>query len=161
MRIILKDGRTIQTSQEEIKRMVTDALVREGFIQKSKLKRFNKPKDESLEEYVVEELHVEQTGYTKGKKLKKEDVVALFKAIQKNAAANNFYVGITCDPDRREGEHKAEFLAVIACPDKNMANDLEKTLDSKGYDAGDAVGNVHKAQSRKVYIYKKTSQTIE
>lgn len=141
--------------------MVTDALVREGFIQKSKLKWFNKPKDESLEEYVVEELKVKLAGYTHGESLTKDGVIALFDAISKYAEANKYYVGITCDPNRREEEHNAEFLAVIACPNKDKANEMEKALSGEGYDAGGAVGNVHNSDSKKVYIYKKSPKTVE
>ena len=178
MKIKLPDGRIIPYSRDVIRKQVIDELVKEGFLieekrvmsekkaatgtlQKGELKRFNNVQNEANEEYVIEELKVQLSGYTEGEKLTKKGVIALFDAIRKYAEANKYYVGITCDPNRREGEHKAEFLAIIACPDKDKANDLEMTLDGKGYDAGDAVGNVHKVQSKKVYIYKKTSQTIE
>ena len=178
MKIILPDGRVISSNREIIERMVKDSLAKRGLIRegqnakpsektingtnpKGEFKRVNTFQKESADEYIVEELRVELARYTKGDRLTKDGDIALFNAISKHAAAKKYYVGITCDLDRREGEHSAEFLAVIACPDKDKANDLEMTLDGKGYDAGDAVGNVHKVQSKKVYIYKKTSQTIE
>ena len=163
MKIILKDGRIIQTRQEEIIRMVKESLIKEGLLQeeeRSELKRFNKPQEAS-EDYVIEELQVELAGYSQGKKLTKEGVKALFDAIRRHAAANKYYVGITCDPSRREGEHNADFLAVVTCPNKDKANEMEKALDDKGFDAGSSVGNVHKSKSKKVYIYKKTSKTVE
>lgn len=177
MKIILRDGRIIPSRKESLEKLVNDYFAKKGLLRKGQhvkllektanstlrkgeLKRFNKSQ-EAQKEYVVEELKVELAGYTQGDKLTKDGVIAMFDAISKHAAANNYYVGITCDPDRREGEHKAEFLAVIGCPNKDKANELESELSCEGYDAGDAVGNVHKSQSKKVYIYKKTSKTVE
>lgn len=177
MKIILSNGQVIQTSREIIERMVKESLAKRGLLRekqqampmektanssltKFKLKRFNKPQEAS-EDYVIEELNVVLSGYTKGDKLTKDGVVALFDAISKHAEANKYYVGITCDPNRREEEHNAEFLAVIACPNKDKANDMERTLSGEGYDAGGAVGNVHNSDSKKVYIYKKSPKTVE
>lgn len=150
------NGQVIPSSREIIAGQVRDALAKQG-----ELRRFNNPQGESKEEYVVEDLNVKISGYKKGETLTKDGVIALFGAISNDAAAKKYYVGITCDPERREDEHNAEFIAVIACPNKNKANEMEKALSGEGYDAGDAVGNVHKVQSKKVYIYKKTPKTIE
>ena len=150
------NGQVIPSSREIIAGQVRDTLAKQG-----ELRRFNKPQEGSKEEYVVEELKVKLTGYTEGETLSKDGVIALFGAISDDAAAKKYYVGITCDPERREGEHNAEFLAVIACPNKDKANEMEKALSGEGYDAGGAVGNVHNSDSKKVYIYKKSPKTVE
>ena len=114
-----------------------------------------------IRDNTLEELNIPIAGYQKGNKLSKDEVIALFKKIKGHADANQFYVGITCDPDRREGEHKADFLAVVDCPTMEAAQDLEARADEYGFDAGDVQGNVHKSSSKKVYIYKKTPDTEE
>ena len=167
IKIKLPDGRVIPSSNEIVAEQVTNALLKQGrhvnpmehtassTLPKGELKRFNNSRNAAKEEYVLEELKVQLSGYTEGEKLTKKGVIALFNAIIQNTDANKYYVGITCDPDRRAKEHDAEFIAVISCPNKDKANEMEKTLDRKGYDAGDAAGNVHDAKSDKVYIYKK------
>ena len=176
IRIKRPKGQVVPSSKEIITGIVKDAI--KEFLQEGKgvkpaketaigsLKRgepktFNNYQKGSKEEYVVEELKVKLTGYTQGESLTKDGVIALFDAISKYAETNKYYVGITCDPNRREGEHNAEFLAVIACPNKDKANDMERTLSGEGYDAGGAVGNVHNSDSKKVYIYKKSPKTVE
>lgn len=173
IKIKLPDGRVIPSSSEIVAEQVTNALLKQrkyvkpaeetaiGSLKRGKQKTFNNYQKESKEGYIVEELKVKLTGYTQGESLTKDGVIALFDAISKYAEANKYYVGITCDPNRREGEHNAEFLAVIACPNKDKANEMEKALSGEGYDAGGAVGNVHNSDSKKVYIYKKSPKTVE
>ena len=161
------DGSVIPSSSEGIARKVRETLGKKVLIKPAissisgNVRKFNQPQQTSADEYIVEELKVNILGYAKGKKLTKEGVATLFREISKEGTKNNYYVGITCDPERREGEHEAEFLAVIGCPNKDKANELEKAMGYTGFDAGDAVGNVHNPESNKVYIYKKTNETIE
>lgn len=156
---IVKDGiKEVLQERKSVKPAEETAI---GSLKKGELKTFHKPQKGSEERYVVEELKVKLAGYTQGESLTKDGVIALFDAISKYAEANKYYVGITCDPNRREEEHNAEFLAVIACPNKDKANEMEKALSGEGYDAGGAVGNVHNSDSKKVYIYKKTPKTVE
>ena len=118
--------------------------------------------DEEEDVYKVEELSLTYSkNYYEGDELNKEEVIELFNEISSHASNNKYYVGITCDPNRREGEHKADFLAVIDCPSVDKANELEKMADKYRFDAGYAVGNAHNEDSTKVYIYKKTPQTVE
>lgn len=112
--------------------------------------------------YYVEELSFDYSdNYYEGDELNKVEVMALFNEISSHASNNKYYVGITCNPDRREGEHKADFLAVIDCPSVEKANELEEMADKYGFDAGYAVGNAHNEDSTKVYIYKKSPNTVE
>lgn len=118
--------------------------------------------DEDEDVYKVEELSFDYSNnYYEGDELSKEDVMELFNEISSHASNNKYYVGITCNPDRRERDHKADFLAVVDCPSVEKANELEKEANKYGFDAGYAVGNAHNEDSTKVYIYKKTPKTIE
>ena len=113
-------------------------------------------------EYHIEELSFAYSNkYYEGDELDRAEVMELFNEISSHASNNKYYVGITYDPNRREGEHNADFLAVIDCPSVEKANELEKMADKYGFDAGYAVGNAHNEDSTKVYIYKKTPKTIE
>lgn len=105
--------------------------------------------------YDLEELDTScYTKYHIGQNLTKEDVITLFNEISAHKSNKGYYVGITCDPDRRAQEHNAEFLAVIECPSLEKANELEKLLDKEGFETGDATGNGHKPTTKKVYIYR-------
>lgn len=114
---------------------------------------FNKP-------YVIEKLTIKSIFHV-GQNLSMDEVIDLFKHICSNANKGGYYVGITCAPKRREGEHEAAFLAVIKCQSVDDANNLERELSKIGFDAGKHVGNVHNEDSTKVYIYKKTDSTTE
>ena len=115
-----------------------------------------------MKDYKIEELSLAYSDtYYEGDKLDKNEVMDLFNEISSHASNNKYYVGITCNPDRREGEHKADFLAVIDCPSVEKANELEEMADKYGFDAGYSVGNAHNEDSTKVYIYKKSPNTVE
>lgn len=108
------------------------------------------------ERYEIEELDSSrQTNYHEGQNLSEDEVMNLFNEISADAKNSKYRVGITCDPDRREDEHDANFLAVIGCPSVDKANELEKLADKYGFDAGKHVGNAHLSKSTKVYIFKK------
>lgn len=114
-----------------------------------------------LPKYTIEALDgTIQTSHFMGETLSKLQVMGLFDEIR-TSAKNTYYVGITCNPERREKEHKADFLAVINCPSVWRANELEKEADKYGFDAGKHVGNATNIRSTKVYIYKKTDETAE
>lgn len=72
----------------------------------------------------------------------------------------NFYCGITNDIERREGEHSANYLDTLKCQNADTAKDLEAALHDEGYDTGKQTRHGIK-NSRYVYIYRKTSTTIE
>ena len=115
-----------------------------------------------MKEYKIEELDSSRkTNYRKGQNLSKDEVINLFNEISSDAKNNNYYVGITCNPEQREEAHNADFLAVVDCPSMEAAKELEKSADKYGFDAGSVQGNVHKSSSKKVYIYKKTQKTKE
>lgn len=112
--------------------------------------------------YKIEKLDTTKfTTHKEGDEISKQQVVNLFNQIKGHAKAQNYRVGITCDPNRREGEHNAEFLAVIQCENNDQANELECLFDDKQYDAGKRVGNTFLPKSKKVYIYKKGPETKE
>lgn len=111
--------------------------------------------------YEIEELDSSRhTSYRVGQNLNKDEVIELFKEISSDAKNNEYRVGITCNPGRRENEHDANFLAVIDCPSVDKANDLEKLADKYGFDAGSVQGNVLKTESKKVYIYTKRAKIL-
>lgn len=123
---------------------------------------FNNKIQKSMKTYKIEDLDASRkTEYRKGQNLTKEEVIALFKEISSDAANNKYYVGITCNPEEREDAHNANFLAVVDCPDMEAAKDFEKTAAEYNFDAGKVQANVHKPESKKVYIYKKTPKTKE
>lgn len=100
-------------------------------------------------------------SYHVGNEISKTEVVKIFRYISWNANKDDYYVGITCNPERREDEHNATFLAVINCPGVEEANQLEQILSGDDFDAGALVGNAHNEDSTKVYIYRKNVETIE
>lgn len=111
--------------------------------------------------YSIEELRNPVPPYYLGQSLSKSEVISLFDAIRGNYSASKYRVGITCDADRREDEHNADFLAVIKCFNVYTANRLEEFAGDKGYDAGLHPSNAHKIESTRVYIYRKDEDTIE
>lgn len=111
--------------------------------------------------YIIEDIDTSiKTKHFVGEKISKLQVMGLFDEI-KTSAKNSYYVGITCNPERREKEHKTEFLAVVNCSSVKKANELEKEADKFGFDTGKLSGNANNEDSTKVYIYKKTNKTIE
>lgn len=112
--------------------------------------------------YKIEKLDTTKfTTHKEGDSITLEQVKNIFKQIAGNANLHGHRVGITCDAERRENEHNADFDLVVNCSTKDQANELERILDEMGFDAGGSVGNVHLAKSKKVYIYKKSSKTVE
>lgn len=120
-----------------------------------------KPKAQSSKEYYIEDLNIELENYSIGDKLTKKEVLSLFNDISAHKSNSDYYVGITCNPNDREDDHNADFLAVVDCPSMEAAKELERLLDKEDYDAGKVQGNVHKSSSKKVYIYRKTPKTKE
>lgn len=112
--------------------------------------------------YKIEKLDTTKfTTHKEGESITLEQVKNIFKQIADNTNLHGHRVGITCDAERREDEHNADFDLVVRCSSKDQANELEEILDEMGFDAGKSVGNVHLEKSKKVYIYKKGPKTIE
>lgn len=106
-----------------------------------------------FETYTIKELQANIPDYRIGQPLTKNGVIELFDAIRGTSSASDYQVGITCDIDRREGEHDADFLAIINCSNIEDANELEKFAHTKGYYTGLLPGNAHKSESIYLYIF--------
>ncbi len=117
--------------------------------------------DEFMSCYTIEELPFSIDDYFVGQLLDKDEVIDLFNEISAHKSNSGYYVGITCDPDRREREHNAEFLAVVDCPSVEKANELEKLLEKEDFETGGATGNGYKPSTTKVYIYRISRKTKE
>lgn len=90
-----------------------------------------------------------------------EVVADFFSHIANGKDKKDFYVGITNDPDRREDEHNANFLGLVKCKSEAEAKELETELNGKGFDTGSRPANGGKKDTKFVYVYKKTSKTVE
>lgn len=156
MTIRLKESKLKQMIEDEVRRYLNQKDIRNKMkSDKMSLRRFSDAEPER-KEYEIEELDSSrQTSYHEGQQLSEEEVMGLFEEIGGDAKNSKYRVGITCDPDRREKEHDATFLAVIGCPSVDKANELEELADKYGFDAGEHVGNAFLKKSKKVYIFKK------
>ena len=100
-------------------------------------------------------------------KLKVKYIVSLFDVFVKNTIngetfdRSDYYCGITNDVERRAKEHNAEFINYVESDSKETAIAAEILLGKNGYDIGKKAGNGARENSVFVYIYKKTSETIE
>lgn len=161
-------------NEKELRQIIRDA-VRDGFamagfplkkrdttLKAQPLKEYALPRKTKVEkEYKIEELNFEHKNYNKGDLLTKDGVISLFCEISKHAANNQYYVGVTCNPEEREDAHNAKFLAVVDCPSMEAAGELEKQFDKKGFDAGKLQANLHKSKSKKIYIYKEVPRVTK
>lgn len=177
-RALLEDEVIMKSIEEmkkevELKQLIRSA-VREGFAEAiSSIKQGPAVKSKSLKEHVIprktkvkkdykiEKLDFKLDNHDAGDNLTKEGVISLFNEISAHKSNSGYYVGITCDPDRRAREHKAEFLAVVECPSVEKANELEKLLEKEDFETGGATGNGHKPSTTKVYIYRISRKTKE
>ena len=94
-------------------------------------------------------------------------IVSLFDVLVKRTIKGeafnrgDYYCGITNDVERRAKEHNAEFINYVESDNKETAIAAETLLGESGYDIGKKAGNGARENSVFVYVYKKTSETIE
>lgn len=94
-------------------------------------------------------------------------VVVYFDIVVKNTTGgedfdrSDYYCGITNDLERRSKEHNAVFMSFVECDDKDTAIATERLLGDSNYDIGKKAGNGARDNSVFVYIYRKTTDTIE
>ena len=70
---------------------------------------------------------------------------------------DNFYCGITNDPERRKGsdEHNVEsYLVLLECQDGDTAKDLERMLNDAHFNVGNEAGH-GTDESVFVYMYRR------
>lgn len=72
-----------------------------------------------------------------------------------------YYVGITNDIARRQSEHNVEFITYLLANTVKAATELEKELGKLGFDNGGCYGNGASDDTKYVYMYRKSSSTIE
>lgn len=95
-----------------------------------------------------------------------DDAVAYLKSCCKNSIGlipksfGSYYCGITNNVDRREGEHKANYLGYVKAKNADAAKRLEARMNEEGFDTGDQLGN-GREDSVYVYVYKKNKDTEE
>ena len=73
--------------------------------------------------------------------------------------ANDYYCGITNDCERRENDHSSENIAEVRTLSRAEAGEVEKVMDSRGFDVGERPDNGGRKDSCWVYVYAKDSQT--
>lgn len=95
-----------------------------------------------------------------------EDAVAYLKSCCKDSKGliprtfHSYYCGITNNVERREGEHKADYLGYVKAKDAEAAKRLEARMHDEGFDTGAQLGN-GQDDSVFVYVYKKNKNTEE
>lgn len=95
-----------------------------------------------------------------------EDAVTALKSFcQKSSPSGitdykGYYCGVTNNIDRREIEHKVKFLGYVYAKSVKGALDLEARMHQEGFNTGDQLGNAG-ADSKYVYVYKMTKDTVE
>lgn len=97
-----------------------------------------------------------------------DDAVAYLKSCCKNSIGlipksfGSYYCGITNNVDRREGEHKANYLGYVKAKDVDAAKRLEARMHEEGFDTGGQLGIGNgREDSVYVYVYKKSKDTEE